>query len=130
MSDQELIRSFESLTLDPADFPHSEHVRLAFAYLQRFDLIESLRRYRNGLLRLTTSLGARDKYHDTVTCGMVVIIHERMASRAEPCDWETFRKENPDLLRWRDGAFFEYYGEDVLESEVARRTFVLPGRVA
>jgi hypothetical protein len=31
-----------------------------------------------------------------------------------------------DLGRCRDGAFFDYYAPEILESEVARRTFVLP----
>ena len=126
MTEEELIRRFEDLTLDPNDFHHAEHVRLAFAYLQRYDLFDALARYRTGLKRLAGHHGAPRKYHETVTCGLLVLIHERMVTRADSENWDGFVSANPDVLRWLDGAFFDYYPRDVLKSELARTTFVLP----
>ena len=99
MTDQELLEAFERRTIRPGAFHHAEHVRVAFAYLQRYDLFESLTRYRDGLRRLAAHAGAPEKYHETVTCA----------------------------LDWKDGVFFDYYDRSVLDSPVARRTFVLPG---
>jgi len=128
MTDDEVIRAFEDLTLDPTAFHHREHVRLAFAYLTRYDLFVALERYRAGLKRLAAHHGAPRKYHETVTCGLLVLIHERMVTRAGADSWEGFVDSNPDMLRWLDGAFFDYYPRDVLTSDIARSTFVLPHR--
>jgi len=130
MSDDELIRDFEALRLAPGQFGHRAHVRLAFAYLQRYDLLEALRRCRDGLRRFARAAGAPDKYHETVTFGLVILIHERMARAPGPQDWDGFAAANPDLLAWPDGALFDYYPPEILDSELARRTFVLPGPVA
>lgn len=126
MTDEELLSAFEDLTLPAGGFHHADHVRLAFLYLQRYDLLESLVRYRRGLRRFVERHGVSDKYHETVTCALVVLIHERMA-RGSESDWLAFASANSDLLAWRDGAFFDYYDSGVLDSELARRVFVLPG---
>lgn len=127
MTDQELLVAFEQRTIRPGAFHHAEHVRVAFAYLQRYDLFEALARYRDGLRRFAVHAGAPEKYHETVTCALVVLIHERMAASPEYSQWEDFAAANPDLLDWKDGVFFDYYDRSVLDSPVARRTFVLPG---
>ena len=126
LSHEELIESFEKLTLDPTTFRHAEHVRLAWAYLARFDLFDGLGRYRSGLKALAAHHGAPRKYHETVTCGMMVLVHERVLTRPGDGSWESFVQENPDLLRWLDGAFFENYPKSVLRSDLARSTFDLP----
>lgn len=129
LADDELILRFEDLTLDPRSFRHAEHVRLAFAFLKHLDLFEALERYRRGLKGLAEHHGAPRKYHETVTCGMMVLVHERMVTRPGDGSWQGFVDENPDLLRWLDGAFFEHYPREVLQSELARSTFVLPHSV-
>lgn len=126
MADEELLRAFETLALEPDHFGHADHVRVAFAMLREHGLLETLRRYSDGLRRFTARHGATDKYHETVTWGLVVLIHERLALADPDVDWRTFAEANPDLLRFRDGAFFDYYGPEILTSKVARRTFVLP----
>ena len=130
MTEDELIRQFEGLTLDPNGFHHAEHVRLAFAYLQRHELFAALALYRAGLKGLAAHHRAPRKYHETVTCGLLVLIHERMATRPGCETWDGFVAANPDVLRWLDGAFFDYYPQEVLKSELARTTFVLPRPVA
>jgi hypothetical protein len=128
MTDEQLIAGFETLDLASGSFHHADHVRLAFAYLRRYDLFESMSRYRVGLKRFATHAGAPGKYHETVTCALLLLIHERMAADSSPDDWAAFALANPDLLEWKGGAFFDYYDVDVLESDLARETFVLPHR--
>lgn len=132
LSEEALIASFEALELDPETFaPHEQHVRLAFAYLSRVSLIETLERYDAGLRRLANHAGAPRKYHATVTWAMIVLIHDRVesmsASDGEPLTWVRFAARNPDVLRFRDGALFDLYPLAMLDSERARRRFVLPG---
>ena len=61
-----------------------------------------------------------------MTWALVILIHQRMALSPDTTDWPSFAARHPDLLRWKGGAFFEYYGPDILESPLARKTFVLP----
>jgi hypothetical protein len=49
-----------------------------------------------------------------------------MARNPEVCDWAGFTTQHPDLLRWREGPLFDFYGTDVLEDRTARFCFVLP----
>lgn len=124
--DDELVSGFEARTLDPARFGHRDHVRLAWIYLRRHGLLEAIGRYREGLVRFAEHHGVAGRYHETVTWAMVVLTHERIAAAPAVDDFGAFAAANPDLMRWRGGAFFDYYGEDVLDSERARHTFVLP----
>ena len=126
MTDRQLLHAFESTDLEPGTFGHTDHVRVAFAYLLGHDLWTALAKIREGLRRFASAAGAPGKYHETVTCALVFMIHERMTSQPEVRLWEDFAAANPDLLRWEDGPFFHLYPPDVLGSEVARRTFLLP----
>ena len=101
-----LIDAIESLRVEPGSFDHRAHVRLAFAYLQRHDLFEALARCRRALSVLARHLGAEGKYHETVTCALVFLIHERM-EESGPVVWEAFADANPDLLRDTTGAIVE-----------------------
>ena len=126
MTDDQLVAAFENRTFKADTFHHPEHVRVAFAYLRRHDLFETLELYRAGLKRLAAWAGFPQKYHETVTCALVVLINERMIARPDLETWEDFAAANPDLLAWKDGAFFDYYDASVLDSPTARSTFILP----
>lgn len=126
MDDLELLERFEDVRLPAGTFDHEQHVRTAFLCLARYGFIEGLTRYREALRAFAVKAGVPEKYHETVTCGLIVLIHERMAAVDEGMDWSAFARENPDLLVWKGGPFFDYYDEDVLTSDVARTTFILP----
>jgi hypothetical protein len=42
--------------------------------------------------------------------------------------WAEFVARNADLFDWKDSILKSYYQHDTLNSEIARRTFVLPDR--
>jgi hypothetical protein len=122
--DRELVAAFEACTLPPEQFPHRAHVRLAWLYLREAPLAETLTRYSAGIRRYAGSLGAAGKYHETITWAYLFLIHERM--QRTPCEiFEAFAAANEDLF----GPILDrYYSKEVLESDVARTTFVLPLR--
>lgn len=124
MHDRDFVAAFEACTLPPEQFPHRAHVRLAWLYLRDLSLAETLTRYSTGIRRYAGSLGAAGKYHETITWAYLFLIHERMQQR--PCEtFEEFAAANEDLF----GPILDrYYSKDVLESDVARTTFVLPLR--
>jgi hypothetical protein len=127
MTDEELIQQFENCTLPKEEFNHTAHVRTAWIYLCRYPVLEAIERFSTALKAYAENLGAAGLYHETVTWGYIFLIHERMMRAGFLQTWEEFAALNDDLLRWKDGAFMEYYGDGVLGCDVARRMFVLPG---
>ena len=124
MTNQELIERFESDTL-PGEFHHAEHVRLAFAYLSECPVVEALDRFVNALKRFAKARGKPERYHETVTFAYLFLIHERML-RTPDLGWEEFARRNAVLLEWKPGVLARYYCEATLQSDLARRVFVLP----
>jgi len=125
MTDDELIAKFETGDLPAQSFHHSDHVRLAFAYLTRFTALEALNRFVNALKRFAGRLGKSGLYHETITYAYFFLIHERMTRT--PCfDWEDFARRNSDLLEWKPGVLGRYYREATLKSDLARKVFMLP----
>lgn len=123
MTDSQLVAQFEALTL--AEFPHREHVRLAWVYLQEETLLGALQRFASGLRRFAAHKGAPDKYHETITCGYLLLIRDRMQPDE---DFPAFEARNPDLFDWSRTVLLDYYTADTLWSERARRVFVPPDR--
>ncbi len=122
---EEELSAFESGTLEPASFPHREHVRLAYLMLGQYSFGEALARFSRGLKLLVAKAGKPEIYHETVTVAFLALIGERRM-RSGQAGWEEFIAANPDLLDKR--CIEQWYGPTELASDVARQTFVLPRR--
>jgi hypothetical protein len=127
MSNEELIRCFEGDAVPEHSFHHADHVRLAFAYLCEYPVLQALEKFASALKRFATARGKTQLYNETITCAYFFLIRERM-SRCEGADWEEFARRNPDLLTWKDGILSRYYCEATLKSDLARKVFVLPDK--
>ncbi len=119
------IENFENGTIDPDLFDHEAHVYIAWSYLQRNDLMESIKRFCEALKRLTRKLGIESKYHETLSWFFMVLIAERQAGLK---DWPTFKRRNADIFATQPSIFRAYYSNERLGSEIARNQFVLPDR--
>jgi hypothetical protein len=130
MTDDDFVRSFEDCTLPNSAFHHRDHVRLAWIYLRREPALDALARFTASLRRFATFHGHPGLYHETITWAFLFLIHERIADTGEGADerdtWEEFAARNPDLLTWKPSVLDSYYDPETLESERARRLFVLP----
>jgi hypothetical protein len=127
MSNEEFIRCFENDALPEDSFHHADHVRLAFAYLRKYPVLQALEKFASALKRFAAARGKTQLYNETITCAYFFLIRERMA-RSEGGSWEEFARQNPDLLIWKDGILSRYYQETTLKSELARNVFVLPDK--
>jgi hypothetical protein len=108
--------------VDPAQFPHREHVRMAFEMLRRHDFAEAVLHYSRALRALTLRAGKPAAFHQTVTIAFLSLIAERMEDGAG--DFAEFARAHPDLLD--KSALARWYRPERLASEAARRTFLLP----
>jgi len=123
------IDAFENATLDPKTFDHEAHVYVAWLYLEQFPLLDATARFSSALRRLTAKLGVPDKYHQTITWFFMLLTAERREN-ANSSDWFSFHRNNSDLF-CRDGNIISrYYSSEILASDRARQSFVMPDNLA
>lgn len=125
------IDAFEAGDFDVASFDHAAHLFVAWQYLCRWPLDESIRRFRGALPRLTRKLGIADKYHETITLFYLYEMAERMPAPDNDMgetDWPVFVAANPDLFDKAPPLISRRYSPERLGSAMARRQFLLPDR--
>lgn len=94
MTNEEFILRFESDSLPDDSFHHVDHVRLAFAYLSQYPVLQALERFATRLKRFAAARGKGQLYNETITCAYMFLIRERMA-RCAVTDWESFPGKIP-----------------------------------
>ena len=124
MEDGALITAFESTDLNGEGFTHVEHVQVAWHYLRTLPLAEAIARCSAGIQRFASAKGATGKYHETVTVAFMLVINERLDGVGHLA-WTDFAAANADLFA-KPTVLSRYYSEELLCSDRARRTFVMP----
>ena len=119
------IDDFETNRID--EFHHSDHVRMAWTYLQEYGFPAGAGRFVEALQRFAAANGKPQLYHATITWAYLVTIWDRM-SESGAGSWESFAEENPDLFTWKPSIIDALYPPETIASEHARRVFVLPNR--
>ena len=109
--------------VDAGNFPHREHVRMAFEMLRRHDFAEAAWLYSRALRRMTAKIGKPQAFHQTTTIAFLSLIAERM-ERTRADDFAAFVYAHPEVLD--KGTLSRWYRAEQLATETAKRTFVLP----
>jgi hypothetical protein len=123
------MEQFEKGTLPNDSFHHSDHVKMAFLYLQRYPALEALGRFSSALRRFAAAQGRPDLYNETITWAFLLLIRERMARANGNQTWAGFSAANPDLLDWKDSLLKKYYRRETLSSDLAKRVFLFPDKI-
>jgi hypothetical protein len=126
--DDELLRQFEDCSLPLEALRHSVHIQIAFLYLCRYSLLEALARFPAALTRYAEARGKKDLYHQTISWAYILLIHERMQRAGRPQSWLEFASANPDLMTWSDTILKQYYRDETLSSDLARKIFLFPDK--
>jgi hypothetical protein len=122
-----LVQAFEAATLAPTAFGHREHLYVAWCYLRSLPPEDALARYVHHLRKLAAALGAPERFHATITWAYLVLLHAAMECSPN-VSFDDLLTAHPALQDHRGGALTAHYARDELESEAARRYFVLPRR--
>ena len=131
MTNQEIIQEFEQGRAPAGSLHHADHIRVAFAYLSQYSVLEALQKFSAALQRFATAQGKPHLYHETITWAYLFLIRERMLRANHPQTWEEFAAANPDVLSWEretGGILAQYYQPKTLASAVARAAFLLPDK--
>jgi hypothetical protein len=130
VTDDELIGLFERGQEPPAGFHHAHHVRAGWCYIRAHRLPEAILRFTDALRAFAAARGKPDLYHETITIAFMLVIAERAGAPDAPGTWEEFAARNRDLLSWKPSVLDNYYHEETLWSARARRSFLMPDRLA
>jgi hypothetical protein len=124
----ELLRQFEDCSLPLNQFRHSAHIQIAFLYLSKYPVLDVLARFPSALTRFAEKHGQAGLYHETITWAYILLIHERMKRAGHAQSWAEFTAANVDLMTWSNSVLKEYYRDETLRSELARKIFLFPDK--
>ena len=106
-----------------ADFPHREHVRMAFEMLRRHDFAESLLHFSRTLRGMAERGGRPQAFNQTITVAFLALIAQRMEAAAE-ADFPAFAERHPELFE--RSLLRRWYRAEQLASPLAQRAFLMP----
>ena len=121
----ELFDRFVDTTLPADQFHHPQHVEVAWRFVTKYGMPAALAEFTAAIKRFADAKGAHGLYHETITWAFLLLIAEREAKHPRG-DWAAFAAANPDLLVWKPSILERYYSKELLASELARRTFLMP----
>lgn len=124
----DLLQRFVDTSLPAGDFHHEQHVQVAWLFVQKYGMPEALGEFTTAIRRFADAKGATGLYHETITWAFLLLIAERQA-RSGARTWEAFAAAHPDLLIWKPSILERYYSKELLASDLARRTFLMPDRI-
>src|ERR1700735_497163 len=102
VSDDEFLASFENCTLAGGSFHHADHVRMAFLYLFRYAALEAIQRLFDLLARFAAANGKPERYNETITWALLLLIRERMVRAGGQPDWAEFGAGDCGPLNWEN----------------------------
>ena len=121
----DLLDRFVDTTLPADQFHHQQHVQVAWLFVRKHGMPAALAEFTAAIKRFADAKGATGLYHETITWAFLLLIAERQA-RTPAESWEQFEAANADLLVWKPSILTRYYSKELLTSDLARRTFLMP----
>ena len=125
LKDNEFLKQFEQQTLDPNEFNHIAHLRIAWLYMNKFDLKTAIKKVTSGISSYANSLGASNKFNHTLTEATIYIMAER-SKKLENNSFQTFLAKNPDLIEDLLSLISQHYTIGRLNSKDAKIKFIAP----
>lgn len=120
-----LLERFVDTTLPADEFHHQQHVHVAWLFVRRHGMPAALSEFTIAIKRFADAKGATGLYHETITWAFLLLIADRQAR--QPVDsWRQFADANADLLAWKPSILNRYYSKELLASDLAKRTFLMP----
>jgi len=124
MTDEELLRAFESCAIPASAFHHREHLRVTWLYLCRDGLADGAQNMAEGIRRLARSHGHEDRYHETITRFWIHVVSLGMRDGSEAASSDDFVDQHPHILDKH--LMGVHYSTVALHAPAARAAFVEP----
>ena len=125
LSDLEFEFQFQNCELDPLDFTHEAHLRLAWINIQRYGIDRAVTNIQDQLKRFVKHAGVKDKYNTTLTIAATKAVYHFML-KSESDNFRDFILEFPQLKNNFKELMACHYGFDIYNSEKAKKGFLEP----
>lgn len=125
LTDQQFEKQFANCQLNPVIFSHEAHLRLAWIHIRKYGIDAAIENICAQLKAFTKSLGAFDKYNETVTIAAIRAVYHFMLKSATET-FQDFIAENPRLQTNFKDLLSQHYDIDIFNSTVAKSTFLEP----
>lgn len=125
LSDQEFEKQLETGTLNPKIFNHEAHIRLAWIHIHKYGVNQAINNITHQLKRYVASLGASEKYNETVTIAAIKAVNHFMV-RSTTQDFLHFISENHRLKNNFKELLNSHYHINIFESNDAKKNFLEP----
>ncbi len=123
-SDDELLAAVETLQLNPADFHHADHLRVAWLYIRRYGPSSAEQRMLDAIRNLANHAGAPQKFLFTTTVAWARLVAASMVASDTHVTFVEWIAAQPHLL---DASLLDrYYSKGILTSSPARNQWVEP----
>lgn len=129
LSDTEFMSQFKNCRLDPSVFSHEAHLRLAWIHIHSFGLAQARENIQKQLQDFVEHVGAKDKYHKTLTIVAIEAVHHFMQI-SKSHTFKNFMVEFPQLKDNFKGLINSHYSFDIFQSEEARFEYIKPDVLA
>ena len=123
-ADSAFVEALLAGSLEPQQFHHRDHLRLAWALVRLTDEDEAMRRITSGIRYFAARHGHAEKYHETMTRFWVRIVAHAVAARSDITTFDEFLAAFPLLLE-KDLPYRHWRRETML-SPAARAQWVEP----
>ena len=122
---EELVESFESCAVPPAEFDHGAHLAVALWYLSRLPYEAATVRMRDGLHRYTRHNNAEANYNETLTIFWLKLVR-RFLDQGDAT--RPLAERADELLKTYSSSklAFEYYSRELIETPEAKASWVEP----
>lgn len=125
LTDEQFLEAFQTAKLPPELFTHEAHLRLAWLYLEDFDMDTSITKITHQIKNYTKILGAEDKYNETVTVAAIKVVYH-FKRKALTNSFKDFMTEFPRLKSNFKELLAQHYGFDIFSTEEAKFSFMAP----
>ena len=125
LNDNEFELQFENCTLNPELFTHEAHLRLAWIHIKNHGTEKAIAIIREQIRRYAASLGASDKYHETITVASIKAV-SFFIKKSDACNFKDFITKNLQLKSDFKKLLATHYLTDIFNSEAAKKDFLDP----
>lgn len=125
LSDAEFNRQLNNCTLNPELFSHEAHIRLAWITIKNLGLEKAIETIQTQLENFVTHVGAKDKYHKTLTIVAVKIVNH-FIQKSKSDDFSNFINEFSQLKYEFKELVNAHYSFNIYNSDQAKKEFLEP----
>jgi len=125
LTDIEFEEKFINCSINPSDFTHEAHLRLAWLNIDKYGIEKAEKNIQSGLKNFVEFVGAKDKYNMTLTLAAIkAVYHFMLKSKSD--NFKSFIAEFPRLKNNFKELMAFHYGFDIYTSDRAKKEFLMP----